>query len=268
MKLIFVDIDGTLLDSDNNITDKTRDSLIKAQEEGHTVVISSGRDPNGIRPYAEILKLEKYGGLVSAFNGGMIINQKTKEVLIDHRLDLDLAKEILSFAKNLDADYLIYEKDLILTNSEDAYNLKETAERVNMDYKVIGDLDQSLDFPPHKILFTNDPKYIEKDGKKLEEKFGDLTDQVKSTPCFYEIMPKGIDKGKSLVEIGSYLDFDIKDTLAFGDEENDLAMIKNAGTGVVMGNSRKEIQELADYVTKSNDDDGIAFYLEKFILNK
>ncbi len=125
-----------------------------------------------------------------------------------------------------------------------------------------------MDFAPNKILFSQDPKLIDEDAKKLKDNFFDKTAQVKSTPYFYEVMPKGIDKGGSLNEIAKYFNMDLKDVIAFGDEENDLTMIEMAGAGVVMGNGTDFMKEKADFITKSNDEDGIAYYLENFVFNK
>ena len=81
-------------------------------------------------------------------------------------------------------------------------------------------------------------------------------------------MPKGIGKGESLVEIAKYFDMEMKDVIAFGDEENDQTMIEMAGIGVVMENGANFMKEKADFITKSNDNDGIAYYLEKFVFNE
>lgn len=265
-KIIAVDIDGTLLNSKREITKKTRDCLIKAQEMGHIVVIASGRDPNGVLPFAKELKFDKYNGLLSNFNGGRITNYQTGEVLINHPMDLELAKDILKFSEeNLDMNYIIYTDKAILTNSHDTYTIDEICQKAFTDYEVIENLSQKLDFRPNKIMFAQDPKLIEKDSIKLFNEFSSSTDQVRSTPYFYEIMPKGISKGRSLRELAEYYKIDIKDTIAFGDEENDLSMIEDAGVGVVMENGTDFMKDRADFVTKSNDDDGISYYLEKFV---
>ncbi|MDU5560389.1 Cof-type HAD-IIB family hydrolase [Anaerococcus vaginalis] len=268
-KIIAVDIDGTLLNSKRQITEKTKNALIKAQELGHIVVIASGRDPLGVYPFADILEFKKYGGLISNFNGGRITNYKTKDVIINHPMDFDLAKEILQFSeKNLFMHYIIYTEDKIITSSSKTYKLEEICQKAFTHYEVIDDLAYSLDFAPNKILFSQDPNLIDDDAKKLMDKFSDKTTQVKSTPYFYEIMPKGIGKGESLVEIAKYFDMDMKDVIAFGDEENDQTMIEMAGLGVVMENGANFMKEKADFITKSNDDDGIAYYLEKFVFNE
>ena len=100
------------------------------------------------------------------------------------------------------------------------------------------------------------------------KKFGDVTEQVKSSRFYYEVMPKGLSKGASIIEACKIFGIDIKDTIVFGDEMNDISMFEVAGTGVAMGNAVESIKNIADYVTKSNNEDGIAYYLENFVLNK
>ena len=100
----------------------------------------------------------------------------------------------------------------------------------------------------------------------LSDKFIDRTCQVRSQRYYYEIMPQGLSKGKSLLEIAEYYDIEQKEIIAFGDELNDETMIKVAGVGVAMANAVDHIKEISDYITLSNDEDGIADYLEKFVL--
>lgn len=267
-KIIAVDIDGTLLNSNRIITKKTKEALIKAQEMGHIVVIVSGRDPIGVFPFAKSLEFDKHNGLISNFNGGRITNYQSGKILINHTMDIKLASDILKFSEeNLDMHYILYTNQGIITNSSETYVIDEIASKAFSHYKVVSDIAYNLDFAPNKIMFSQNPQLIDKDAKKLRDKFSSLTDQVKSTPYFYEIMPKGISKGKSLSELADYYGINMKDTIAFGDEENDLTMIKMAGKGIVMGNGTDFMKSVADFITKTNDEDGIAYYLENFLFN-
>lgn len=264
-KIIAVDIDGTLLNSKNQISEKTKNALLKAQDMGHILVIASGRSPKGVKEFADILKLDKNNGLLSNFNGGKITNYQTKEVIISHTLDIDFAKEVLSFTDTLPIDYFIYKDGIIITNNKNTFELEKTCQRVKTTYQIIEDLTESLDFAPNKILFTGPPDKIDKWCEPLKEKFGEKTNQVKSLSNLYELMPKEVDKGSSLEEIADYYGMDIKNVIAFGDEENDRTMIEKAGVGVVMANGSSSMKKIADYITKSNDEDGIAYYLENFL---
>lgn len=267
-KLIAVDVDGTLVNSNGQITARTREALIAATKAGHEVMIVSGRATSGLRHQAKTLAFDKYGGVLSSFNGGELFDFKEKKVLASHKMDYDLAKEILEFSKDLDLELMIFDGDKILTDRPDGYYVKRESEIIDMDIKPIKNLKNGLDFAPNKFLFAQDPDKIDKPAQKLMKKFGDVTEQVKSSRFYYEVMPKGLSKGSSIIEACKIFGIDIKDTIVFGDEMNDISMFEVAGTGVAMGNAVESIKNIADYVTKSNNEDGIAYYLENFVLNK
>lgn len=267
-KLIAVDVDGTLVNSKGQITAKTREALIAATKAGHEVMIVSGRATFGLRHQAKTLAFDKYGGVLSSFNGGELFDFKEKKVLASHKMDYDLAKEILEFSKDLDLELMIFDGDKILTDRPDGYYVKRESEIIDMDIKPIKNLKNGLNFAPNKFLFAQDPDKIDKPAQKLMKKFGDVTEQVKSSRFYYEVMPKGLSKGASIIEACKIFGIDIKDTIVFGDEMNDISMFEVAGTGVAMGNAVESIKNIADYVTKSNNEDGIAYYLENFVLNK
>lgn len=267
-KLIAVDVDGTLVNSKGQITARTREALIAATKAGHEVMIVSGRATFGLRHQAKTLAFDKYGGVLSSFNGGELFDFKEKKVLASHKMDYDLAKEILEFSKDLDLELMIFDGDKILTDRPDGYYVKRESEIIDMDIKPIKNLKNGLDFAPNKFLFAQDPDKIDKPAQKLMKKFGDVTEQVKSSRFYYEVMPKGLSKGASIIEACKIFGIDIKDTIVFGDEMNDISMFEVAGTGVAMGNAVESIKNIADYVTKSNNEDGIAYYLENFVLNK
>lgn len=267
-KLIAVDVDGTLVNSKGEITSKTRDALISATRAGHEVMIVSGRPTYGLRKQAEELLFDEIGGILSAFNGGQLYDFKNKKVLANHPMDYNLAKEILEFSKKLDLEIMIPHGDYIFTdNADNFYSIRESG-MLDMEVVAIADIRDSLDFAPNKLLFAQDPDKIDPESAKLFDKFGDRTVQVKSARFFHEVMPLGLSKGNSILEACKIFDIDRKDVIVFGDEMNDVSMFEIAGTGVAMGNAVDSIKNMADFVTKTNNEDGIAHYLENFLLNK
>lgn len=268
-KLIAVDIDGTLINSDYKITERTKKALIQAQREGHKLVISSGRSPSGIIGYAHELEMDQYESYISAQNGTIVVDVKTKERVIEHFLDINLTREILTYSEDIGIDYMIYKGKQIYTNKMDTYKLKEVIEK-NPDTEVVldKDLSKNIAFRPHNILFAQDETTISTPAKKLKERFGDQTSQMYSETYYYEIMPKYVGKGYALLEIAEYLNIAKEDIIAFGDQGNDMSMIQMAGVGVAMGNAIDSLKEAADYVTLTNNEDGIADYLEKHLLSK
>lgn len=265
MKLIAVDVDGTLLNSNNEISEKTKDALIRAGEAGHKVVIVSGRPTAAVIHIAKELEFEKYGGLLSNYNGGSITNFKTGEVISNHTLDLNLAKKILAETKDLPLEIIIPKEDYIISDRQNKF-LDYERDLLKVDTEAVEDLRENIDFSPNKIIFASDPEILEEHLPFLSDTYGATTAQVRSQRIYYEIMPQGLSKGESLLEIANYYGINQKDIIAFGDELNDETMIEVAGTGVAMGNAVEKIKEIADYITLSNDEDGIADYLEKFIL--
>lgn len=264
-KLIAVDVDGTLLNSNHEILVQTKDSLIKAMEKGHKVVIVSGRPTEAILDLAKELEFEKFAGLISSYNGGAITNFKTGEKISSHTLDLDLAKEILEKTKNLDVFPLITDEYTMISNKDNAFLDVET-HILKLEPLIVEDLSKSINFKPYKIIFANYPQKLDEIIPFLKDNFSDRTSQVRSLSAFYEIMPQNLSKGKSLLEIAEHYNIKEKDIIAFGDALNDISMFETAGVPVAMGNADEIIKEMSSYVTLSNDENGIGYYLEKFVL--
>lgn len=266
-KLIAVDVDGTLVNSEGKITPRTRHALIRATKAGHEVMIVSGRPTYGLRHEAKELGFDKFGGILSAYNGGVLYDFKKKEILANHPMDYELAQEILEFSKNLDLELILTNGEYIYTDKASGLYLQRESRILDMEVKEIKDIRENLNFLPNKILFAQDSQKIAPESEKLLEKFGDRLVQVKSTRFFHEMMPSGLSKGNSILEACKIFGIDEKDVIAFGDEMNDVTMLEVAGTAVAMGNAVDAIKDMADYVTKTNNEDGIAYYLENFLLN-
>lgn len=137
-----------------------------------------------------------------------------------------------------------------------------------MEVELVPDLSKSIDFGVNKILFSKAPHIMETQSKIFIDKYKDLVNPIRSMPQFLDIMPKGINKGRSLLEIADYYGIDHEDTIAFGDEINDIEMIKAAGRGIAMGNASEIIKEVADNITLTNDQDGIAHYIREKIIGQ
>ena len=173
---------------------------------------------------------------------------------------------MIAYGKSLGLDYLIYHDNKILAEKDDAYDLDFLSKKNKLEVEIIEDLADKLDFDLNKLLFSAQPSLIEKVKSDFEEQFKGKVNPIHSMPQFLDCMPAGIHKGRSLLEIADFYGIDHKDTLAFGDEINDETMIKMAGIGIAMANASAYIKNLADDICPTNDDDGIALYLEENIL--
>ncbi len=257
-KIVFLDIDGTLTNSDKEITLKTLSSLKRIQEEGVKLAIASGRPSKGVIPYAEILELEKYSGYILPFNGGRVINYGSKEVIYENTLSSEVLKKAYEVSKQYNVDIITYKGDYILSETEDNPYLIIEATINKMDVIKVDNLLEAVEEMPVKCLLLGDGDYLEKVESEIRDKIGENANVFRSEPFFLEVVPKGIDKAASISELISKIGIKREETVAFGDGYNDVSMVKYVGLGVAMANGCDAIKEIADVVTADNNSDGIA----------
>lgn len=264
-KLIALDLDGTLKNSKNKITDKTREALIKAQEKGVKVVLASGRPTPGLRHEAKELRLDEFGGYLLSFNGAHVCDYQTKETIYEQTLDMNDAKKAYDRSKEFHLACMTYDNDIVISEDIDDEYVKVEGNINDIALSRVSDFKVSLKDPIHKVLLTGKPDYVAEIIDEFKEPFGDSLSIYRSAPYFIEIMAQGIDKAASLDRLVKYLNIKQEEVMAFGDGYNDLSMIEYAGMGVAMNNAVDGVKERANYVTLSNDEDGIAYALDKFL---
>ena len=263
-RAIALDLDGTLTNHEKVVTPKTREALLKAASEGAVIILASGRPTYGIEPVAECLELQKRGGYILSYNGGNIVNAKTGEKLFSQFLPDEVIPELYAYAKEHGHALLGYAGNEIITEMPDDQYVKEESRINKMNIRKVDNLFEFLEPHPTKLLMTGDPTLMLKAEEELVEKLGDRMDIFRSAPFFLELVPKGIDKAKSLTRLLTKINLTPADLIAFGDGYNDLSMLKLAGMGVAMENAAPEVRAEADYVTLSNEEDGVAAALTHF----
>lgn len=264
--MLVLDIDGTLTNSQKEITLETKKAIHAIQERGHKVMLASGRPTPGMKRYAEELELEKYGGYLLSFNGGRIINCRSGEIVYQQMFPAVLIPKIYRFAKRHDCGLITYygEKILLATRMDDYIALESRINQMKM--MEVEDFLGFIDFDVNKLLMTAPPDKAEQYEKELNEKYGDIISVYRSEPFFIELMPKEIDKASSIDRMLSTVGMTRENTICCGDGFNDMTMIEYAGVGVAMANAQEKVKEKADYITDSNDEDGIVKVIDKFIL--
>ena len=263
-RAIALDLDGTLTNHEKVVTPKTREALLKAAANGAVIILASGRPTYGIEPVAECLELNQRGGYILSYNGGNIVNAKTGEKLFSQFLPDEVIPELYAYAKEHGHALLGYAGNEIITEMPDDQYVKEESRINKMNIRKVDNLFESLEPHPTKLLMTGDPTLMLKAEEELVEKLGDRMDIFRSAPFFLELVPKGIDKAKSLTRLLTKINLTPADMIAFGDGYNDLSMLKLAGMGVAMENAAPEVRAEADYVTLSNEEDGVAAALTHF----
>ena len=266
-KMIVLDLDGTLTNNKKEITPRTKQALMQAQAAGVHVVLASGRPTYGIVPLAEELKLKENGGFILAFNGGKIIDCTNNEVLFEQKLDEQLVPILFQEAKKAGMEILTYQGEgIAATNKDDEY-VQHEAFINKMPVMQYDDFLNQLVYPINKCLIVGDPTPLHELEIRLAKELEGKMDVYRSADFFLECVPLGIDKARALDRLISSLGISREEVIACGDGYNDLSMIRFAGLGVAMANAAKDIQSEADFVTLSNEEDGVAHVIEHFILS-
>jgi len=264
-KLICIDIDGTLLDDQKRLLPQVKESIRKVADKGVHIVLASGRMPAGVEPIEEELGVK----CIKACNAGTYI-------LLD---DKCIGAEYLSLEtmKNVYTDIAEKYKIPLWIFCGRTWCVTDTDQYVEREIRVIGrepviagamPLAEKWAYEnirPNKLLVAAEPGKIQQIYREIKENNYEDIDVACSADEFIEIFPKGVTKGRALAVICNKLGINIKETVAFGDQELDIPMIEAAGTGIAMGNAIKELKDKADFVTKSNNEAGIAYAIENYL---
>ena len=266
-KLLVLDVDGTLLNNQKEISPRTLAALLKVQQMGVHIVLASGRPTNGVMPIAEKLELNHYGGYILSYNGGQIINVQTGELLFEKRIDPEWIPYFEKKAKKNDFAIFTYHKDFILTDKPDNKYVIQEANLNKMQIVGVDNFAEAVDFPPCKCMLASDDEEaligLENHWKK---RLDGVLDAFRSEPYFLEVVPQFIDKGNTLGVLMTKLSVSPEEVIAIGDGVCDVTMLQLAGVGIAMGNAEDSVKACVDKTTLTNEEEGVAVAVERTIL--
>lgn len=263
-KLLVLDLDGTLTNAKKEITPRTREALMRVQEQGIPLVLASGRPTYGIVPLANELRINEFGGYILSFNGGQIIDWKTQEVLYHKVLPDTVVPYLYECAQRHGLPILSYNNECIITEHPDDAYVEKEAFLNKMAVAHTTDFLADIQLPLPKCLIVGDPEKLIAVESEISLQLQGQISVYRSEPYFLELVPMGIDKAQSLAVLLEKLHIDREEMVAVGDGFNDLSMIKFAGMGVAMANAQDPVKKAADYITLSNEEDGVAAVVERF----
>lgn len=269
-KIIAMDIDGTLVSSKRVLLEETKEILKKLQEQGNQLILASGRPYKGMLELAYELEMDKHHGLLVCYNGSQVRDVQTEEILYNKPLSLEEARSVLRHLKNFKVIPMIAENDYFLVEDVFAGKLHELDDKDIIAFEARGNgflLKEmkdlcDIDFEPNKILTAGEPSYLKENYKAMSEPFVNDLSCMFTAAFYYEFTTKNVNKGNALKEVFKKGEAEM---IAFGDAENDLSMFEVADISIAMGNATKEVQAKADYVTLSNDENGIAYALKEIL---
>lgn len=271
---IILDIDGTLATSNKTISIKTKETLIKLQEMGHTVILASGRPTTAMMDYARELEMDKHHGILISFNGACAVDVQSETILYEKTISVEDAKAVLNHLEQFDVmpmiayDDVMYVNDvfnnIIHTGIDSTINIIQYESRSGK-YRLSEShhLADVVERPLYKILIAGQPDYLSTNYKAIHEPFEGKLNSMFTAAFYYEFTDLGIDKAKALDFVLEKRGLDPKATIAFGDGHNDESIVRYASTGVAMANAVDALKDIADIITLSNDEDGIAHTLNQ-----
>lgn len=267
-QLLASDLDGTLVTNDKKITLRTKRAVDAMIKSGGIMVLASGRPSYGVWHVAKELNLHKMGGYILAYNGGELLDCKSGETKFSVTIPADKIPEIIALSRKYHTAILTYEGPDIITESGDDIYVAGEARNVRMNIKQVEDMASYITFPIVKLMMVGSEEQILKMEPVMREALGEGFSVFRSEAYHLEILSAGIDKGSGLIKTLEYLGIPREASISCGDYDNDIPMNEAAGFGVAMENGCPEIKERADYVTLSNEQDGVAAVIERFMLQE
>lgn len=262
--IIALDLDGTLTNERKEITPRTRELLITLQKKGTKVCLASGRPPYGMRPLAEQLHMAEYGGVLLCYNGGYVEECSTGKVLTERHIDETLIPRLTEWQHEMGMTLMTYHEDKIYTEHPDDVYVAQSSRNNKMQVVGINDFVNDTPRPINKCLMVGSPELVKQWEHHMANEMEGRMHILHSTPYFIELLPLGIDKGTALRCLLDYYGMTADRLIAFGDSHNDIDMLTTAGIGVAMGNAEEEVKNAADYVTLSNEEDGVYHFLLRY----
>ena len=266
-KLLVLDVDGTLLNDEREISKRTLAALLKVQQMGVRIVLASGRPTYGLMPLAKVLELGNYGGFVLSYNGCQIIKAQNGEILFERRINPEMLPYLEKKARKNGFAIFTYHDDTLITDSPDNEYIKNEALLNNLKIIREDEFSTAIDFAPCKCMLVSDKeKALIGLEQHWEKRLAGTLDAFRSEPYFLEVVPCGVNKANTLGALLEHLGVTREEVIAVGDGVCDVTMLQLAGMGVAMGHSQDSVKVCADYVTASNEEDGVALAVEKLIL--
>ncbi|MBR2204641.1 MAG: HAD family phosphatase [Prevotella sp.] len=265
-QLMLIDCDRTLLNDSGIVTERTKTAISNAVRNGVKTVFASGRAPGGIENMVKAIGEEHLFEYFVCFNGGLIIRAHDKQVVSESSLTIDDVIHIVDSICCKPEDYYVLTSGRLICQG---YNKQAEIEAIKNNISVTQGAVWQLtsDEKIFKLVFAGEVDELDLIEKRIPVILRKQFHVTRSEPNNLEFVSLLASKGNALVQLADLLHIRIKDTICFGDAENDSSMIMVAGTGVAMGNASEELKAISDIVTDSNNNEGLAKAIEKLVLS-
>lgn len=266
IKIIAIDLDGTLFDKDKNISKENKEAIKYAKDKGIYVVICTGRPFNGVKPVLEQLNINSNEEYVICYNGAKVFNVGTSELVYSSTISGKDVKDLYIESVKLNTCFHAFKKNEdLICNCDNPYT--EVEKRINkLDAEIVDftKIDESEEYL--KAMMVHEKDILDTATTNINPYFPDKFNMVRSAGIFLEFLNKKTDKGLALIELAKHLNISMDDVMGIGDAGNDLSMIEKSGIGVCMINGFDYVKEKANYITENdNNHSGVAEAIYKFV---
>ncbi|SEN84823.1 Cof-type HAD-IIB family hydrolase [Paenibacillus sp. OV219] len=261
-KLIAIDIDDTLLTDECTVTPGTKEALIAAMEKGVFVTLATGRMFPSARKIANQIELNVP---IITYQGSSVKTLLDEQVLYERYVPQDAAELLMNYCEENNVHLQLYTDDIIYVR-EDNQHARNYSKLANLPFVVESDFKALIKRPTAKMLMIDDPARLDEVAADLRDLIGANTHITKSKPHFLEVTHKEGTKGHAISFMAQHIGCTMEEVIAIGDSWNDHEMIEVAGLGVAMGNAVQKLKDIAQYITKTNNEEGVRHVIEKFIL--
>ncbi len=266
-RMIATDLDDTLLDEKSKISARNKDAIRRAVHAGVRFVIATGRMFKTSVNYLKDLELDEDSPLIN-YHGALVKKAKSREIILHRPIEIDIATAVIAEAERKDCHISLFVGDELFIREENEYSRYYQA-MAHIGLQAVGDLGVFLKgngTGPTKISIIRWDGTLDHIESGLRESFGNKLSILQSRPYFLEITDQKATKGQTLGWLAEKEGIKAEEVIAFGDGHNDLDMVVYAGLGVAVANARPEVIKAADLVTSSNNDDGVAEVIERYVL--
>lgn len=260
-KMIAIDIDGTLLNNDKKILFETKQDIIKAYDKGIIICICTGRAYPAAKRYVDELGLDIP---LILYNGSRILMNNGAEIIFNKTIDKEVSNSVFDIINMNDGTCCFWKEDTLYFNKNNEYTAYYE-KLTGIKPTIIIDYDESIFTNINKFLWFDTPENLMFIKNNILNNVAGI-DCFKSQNYILEIVPTGINKGEAIKFLANYYNIDISEVIAVGDDENDISMIMAAGLGVAMKNAKDCVKEVADYISSSNEENGVGKVINEFII--
>lgn len=265
IKILAIDVDGTLLNSKQQISQVIKETIRKKRRENVKFIICTGRPLNGVKKILADLEINGEDDYIISYNGAVVQNVCSEEVIYRKSLSFNEFLEVEALSYHLDVPFHVQSEVGVFTTNQDIGKYTVFDCVLNDSPLYYRNKLQMNSVPINKIMFADEPNRLETKIMMIPSFFYQKYTIVRSMDVFFEFLHKEAGKGNAVSFLSDYLKINRTEILAIGDNDNDISMLNFAGIGVAMGNGSEKLKASADYITKSNEEDGVAYALELFV---